>query len=607
MFRIGYRACDAFQRSCRVVQLIGRLKPGVTVADAQSEMDVLAGQLVAAHPEFNKGRGIRVRPARGIRLTEQADYSQSARLLAAAVGLVLLAACANVSGLLLARGVRRRREIAVRQALGSGRARLIRQLLIESLLLALLGGAAGLLVATWTNDLLAAFYGTNYTGGHVDFELGLDRPALGVSLLLSLVTTVLFGLVPALQAGRSQIVPVLKDEGPSAGTGRSRLRDALIVFQMALTAVLVIGAALLVQSVWHLRRGPGLDVDHVALIRLWPSLVAYDLPKARAFHEAVIQRLEALPGVVSASPADLPPLPGWGGSASVSRADQRDNALSAGVQRVGPRYFKTLDVPVIEGREFDDRDRRGGPLSVILNQSLANRLAPGAPMVGRTVVIEGEAHVVLGVARDAQYLSVAEQARPFVYLNYWQRNAVAASSLDSRMHVRVQGDPRAMLPLIRRAIVDVDPRVPISEVQALADRVAFAFRTVRGVSRILVWLGGVAVFLGTIGLYSVLSFTVGQRTREIAIRIALGATRDRITRLVISKGAALAGLGVVCGLAGAVVASRALASFLYGIQSFDPVTFLLVPALLIAVALAASYAPARRAARVDPIVALRAE
>lgn len=610
MFRIGYRFCDAFQPNCRVVGLIGRLKPGLTVADAQTDMEVLARQLETAHPQFNKGRGVRVRPALGIRLNEQAQYSQTATLLAVTVGLVLLTACANLSGLLLARGVGRRKEIAVRQAMGAARPRLIRQLLVESLMLALLGGAAGLLVAKWTGALLSAFYGTTYVGTTLNFELGLDPIVLAGSLLLSLVTTLLFGLIPALQTSRLEIMPVLKAGGLAGGTGGSHLRDSLIVVQVALSVVLVIGAALLVRSVRNLGLGPGYDIGHVAMVRIRPSLVAYAPAKARAFHQEVIRRLEALPGVVAASPGGMPPLPGWGGAEPVGLggqgSQQGSNVLQARSNWVGYQYFKALNLSLVDGRAFDPRDERGVP-AVILNQTLAHRLSPGGSIVGGNVMIGGQTHVVIGVARDAQFLSAGEEATPFFYRNYWQPNRTDASALDSMTNIRVQGDPRAMLSRIRQVIAETDPLVPTSEVLTLADRVGYHFRTVRGASTMLLWLGGVALLLSTVGLYSVLAFTVSQRTRELAIRVALGASQSRVARLVVGKAALLCGLGAIGGLAGAAVASRTLASLLYGVQSFDPLTFLMAPALLIAVGLLASYAPARRAASLDPNVALRSD
>ncbi len=459
MFGVGYRYCDAFERSCRVVHLLGRLGPEQTIADAQSEMDVLARQLQAAHPELNKDRGVRVSAARGIRQQERAEYASTAALLLATVGLVLLTACANLSGLLLARGVKRRREIAIRLALGAGRSRLIRQVLTESLVLALLGGAGGLIVAGWTSDLLSAFYGASPGGGRVNFTMQLDGVLLAITLLLSLVTALMIGIIPAWQASRPELLPVLKSEGLPGGATGSRLRDALIVFQVALAVVLVVGAALLMRSVRHVYRGPGFDVERIALLRLRPGLVGYDATRARAFQQEVIRRVEALPGVVSASPAQFPPLPGWGPTSQVWLPGQPTPAPDAGLQanfnQVGTGYFKTLGAPLIAGREFDDRDQQSA------------------------------------------------------------------------------------LPTI------------------------------------------------------------------IAIRVALGATQGSVARLVVSHGAVLAGVGGALGVAGALAASQALRSLLYGVQPYDPLTLLLVPAFLVAVALAASYLPARRASRVDPLVALR--
>jgi predicted permease len=610
MFGVGYRGCDAFDRSCRVVHLLGRLEDSHTIADAQAEMDVLARQLATAYPDLNKDRGVRVSAARGIRQQERAEYAPTATLLAATVGLVLLTACANLAGLLLARGVKRRREIAIRLALGAGRSRLIKQLLTESLLLALLGGVGGLVVAGWTCDVLSAFYGTSYVGGRLNLALELDAPLLAITLLLSLVTALMVGVIPAWQASRPAILPTLKSESMPGGAAGSRLREALIVFQVALAVVLGVGAALLMRSVRELYRGPGFDLDHVAHVRLRPSMVGYDAARARAFQDEVVRRLEALPGVASASPALYPPLPGWGGAVPLWLPGQQpataDAALQSNFNRVGFGYFKTLGVRLIEGREFDERDQQNTPRTIIVSDVLAKRLWSDARnSLGRSIIVDGEPHLVVGVAKDVQYHSSAEPAPPFFYLSYKQQDPEDVRAFDTRMLVNVTGDPRALLPLIRRTIQSVDANVPLSEEQSLAERVSFTFRAVRGASTFLLWLSALALLLSTMGLYAVLAFTVSQRTRELAIRVALGATQSAVASLVLRHAAILAGLGSVLGLVGALAAAQTLRSLLYGVQPYDSLTLLFVPAFLIVVALAASYLPARRASRVDPLAALR--
>ena len=443
MFRVGYRFCDAFDRSCRIVQLLGRLAPGRTIADAQAEMDVAARQLEATYPDLNKGRGALVIPLRGIREQEQVQFSQTARLLLVTTGLVLLTTCANLSGLLLSRGARRRREIAIRQALGASRWRLIRQLFAESLVLSFAGATAGLIVALWTRGLLSAFY------ANVDLEL--DGVVLGATAALAIATAMLFGLLPAWRTSRLDVLPVIKGDGPD-GPARSRVRDALVVMQVALSVVLVAGAAVLVQSVRHLYRGPGFDVDHIAMVRLRPSLVGYDAKAASAFHADVIRRLEALPGVVSASLAAYPPLPGWGGLLPVWRAGEpsavalaKAEALQARMNFIGPRYFETLGTRLLQGREFDGRDILAAPRVVILGEQLARRLWPGGDALGRFVVVEEREHTVVGIARDEQYLSTGEEDSPFLLFDLpaatsWQRDEPGFAHARARRRRSVRDD-----------------------------------------------------------------------------------------------------------------------------------------------------------------------
>jgi predicted permease len=612
MFHVGYRYCDAFQRSCTVVKLIGRLKPGRRVADAQAEMDVLARQLATQFPDTNKSVGAVVAPARGVDYEDRAESTHNSALLLAAVAVILLITCANLAGLLLARSTARRKEIAVRLALGAGRGRLVRQLLTESLLLSLLGGAVGLLIAFWARDFILPFYGADSEGRRAYFSMGLDPLVLTATLALSLLTGILFGLVPALQATRPDLVPALKDEGTSAGFRRSRLRDLLVVTQVALSIVLLVGAGLLLRSLRSIYRGPGYDPGHILMLRLRPSLVAYDPAKAWAFQREAIRRLEALPGVVSASPSEYAPLHGWGGDASLWLPGQQpsrpEDAYQTASNEVGPRYFETMWISVLEGREFNERDRQDAPRVAIVNETLALRFWPGGSAVGRALVVDGLEYEVAGVVKNAQYYNVSEQPRPFLYLDYWQQdNTTNTFSEDSRTTVRVAGDPATMLLLIRKEIAAVNPDVPISEDRPLTEWLDYSFQPVRVASTMLICFGALALFLSALGLYGVLAFTVSQRTREIAIRIALGAERSDVARLVVREGALLALAGAALGLIAAFASARFLASLLYGVLPYDPLTFLVGPVVLVGVALLASYLPARRAMRVDPMVALRYE
>jgi putative ABC transport system permease protein len=608
---VGYRYCDVSERDCTIVALIGRLKPGRTPQDAQQELNVLARQLEASYPDTNQGVGVVVLPARGAHPGEREENGRTPVLLAAAVGLVLLIACANVAGLLLARTLSRRKEIAVRLALGAGRRRLVRQLLTESLLLSLAGGGAGLMVAFWVKDLLLTYYTVNSEGQRAYFNLDLDLPVLACTLAVSLVTSVVFGLAPAIRASCPDVVPALKDDSWS-GPRRSRVRDGLVVAQIAVSLVLLIGAGLLIRSVAGVYRGPGFDSGHVVLLRLRPSLVAQSPEKAKSFQQEVIRRVKALPGIVEASPAFFPPLPGWDGNdIPVWLPGQAPPASRDGYRAaynfVGPGYFATLGVTLLDGRDFTAADRKGTPAVVIINETLAHHFWPGASAIGRTLVMGEQPCEIIGVVKTVQYRSAADQPRPFVYADFWQYSSIDTEAVDSRTHVRVVGDAAAMLPLIRREIAAVDPDVPISEDRPLTEWLDYTFRPVRAAGTLLGCFSALALLLSAIGLYAVLSSSVSQQTREIAIRMALGAERSDVARLVMRRGASLALVGVASGLVAGLASGTLVRSLLYGVGQTDAVAVSTAAAVLLAAALLACYLPARRAMRVDPMVVLRGE
>ncbi|HEY6212842.1 MAG TPA: ABC transporter permease [Vicinamibacterales bacterium] len=613
MFRVGYRYCDVrADRDCHIVRLIGRLKDGATAAAAQSEMSVLAGQLDAARPAADRGLGVSVEAARGVRLDRQRGEARVPALLAMAVALLLLIACANIAGLLLARSLKRRKEIAIRLAIGAGRRRLVAQLMTESVMLALAGGAGALLVTFWAKDLLLTFYTATSEGQRAYFVLDPDPIVLAATAAVSILAGVLFGLVPALQTSRPDVLSALKDDGRS-GTSRSWMRDVLVVAQVASSIVLLVGAGLLVRSLSTVYGGQGFDPRPILLLRLRPSLIAQPPARAKAFQQDVIRRVEALPGVEAASPAAYPPLPGWdndrvrmwlpGQPAPVGRTD----GYWSGYNEVGPHYFQTLAVPLLRGRDFDDRDRAGTLKVAIVNDTVADRFWPGGNGVGESLVVDGERYQVVGVVRSSQYRSHDEAPRPMVFLDYWQHDTIDTRPIDSRTHVRVAGDPRAMLQTIRQAIAAADPSVPISEDRPLTEWLDYTFGPVRAAGRMLIAFSVLAVFLSAIGLYGVLASTVSQRTREIAIRMALGAESGDVARLVVRQGAVLALAGTGIGVVVALMSARALSSFLYGVSLYDPLTVVATCVGLIGIALVASYLPARRAMRVDPMVALRYE
>jgi putative ABC transport system permease protein len=611
MFKVGYRYCDAAVRTCRLVGLIGRLQPDASIADAQTEMNVLASQLEAQFPETNRGRGVHVRAAQGVRIEEQTRSKSIIALLATAAVLVLLVASANVAGLLLARGLRRRKEIAIRLSLGATRARLIYQLLVESILLSTVGGAAGLIVAIWATDILRQFFGVNRSGNPLNIDLSLHPGVATIALIAAVATGVLTGVAPALQATKSDAVPALKDETAGASARRSRLRDGLIVCQVAVSVLLLAGGTLLAQSLMSVHRGPGFDPDGIVLLRLRPSLVDYDSQRSWAFQREVLRRLEALPGVVAASPADVPPLPGWRTTPQpVAREGEvidPKHAFRVATTPVGPRYFATLGTGVIEGREFDDRDTENGPRVAILNETVARRLFPSGGAAGRRLTLGNQSVDIVGVVKDSQFLSVVDQPVPTIYLNFWQQSRTEAWNSDSRTHVRVSGNANAMLAEIRHTIAAVDPNVPVSDLQVLGDQLNYAFADVTAARALLLTFGGLALGLSAIGLYGALAFAVVQRTREIAIRVALGAARGDVSTLIFRYGLVIVGLGALIGTVAAVAMGPFLAHMLYGVSPRDPGALLVGPVALTVIALLAIWIPTRRALAVEPMLALRTE
>ena len=611
MFSIGYRYCNGLARGCNVVGLLGRLNDGVSVQDAQAEMSVLTGELQSTLTNAdNRDWSVEIRPALGIRIDEQQRDAPIVRLLAGAAALVLIIASANVAGLMLARGLRRRKEIAIRLALGASRGRVIRLLLVESVLLAVVGGAAGFLVSIWATNVLRGYFGQ--AGAANTLDLSLDVRVMLAGFAVAALTGVVTGISPALQSTRPDTAGAIKEESAGAGTRRSRLREGLLVVQVALSVVLLGSSGLLVRSFFLLHRGPGFDPDAIALVRLRPSLVGSTGARAWAFQREVIRRLEALPGIAGASPAVVAPLPRWGRPAMPIRLDgdsgDPSTAFRTSTTFVGARYFKVLGAGLVAGREFDDRDTEDGPRVAMVNEALARRLWPMGGVVGSRVTIGPRRYEVVGVVKDLQWLSAFESPDPIAYLNFWQQDRSNSWSQDSRTHIRVSGAAAAaMVPEIRRVITGIDPDVPVSDVQVLGRQLDVQFAAVRGAGTMFVVFGGLALVLSAIGLYAALAFAIGQRTREIAVRLALGASRADVGRLVFRRGSGIFAIGAVTGLAACLFAGPLLAHLLYGVSPRDPVALLTGPLVLGLVAVLAIWLPARRAMRLDPVAALRSE
>jgi predicted permease len=381
--------------------------------------------------------------------------------------------------------------------------------------------------------------------------------------------------------------------------------------QVALSVVLLGSGGLLVRSFFLLHRGPGFDPDAIALVRLRPSLVGHTDARAWAFQREVIRRLEALPGVAAASPANVAPLPGWNRPPMPIRLDgdagDPSSAFRTPTTVVGARYFTTLGTGLIAGREFDDRDTEAGPRVAMVNETLARRMWPQGNVVGTFATIGPRRYEIVGVVKDLQWLSALESPEPIAYLNYWQQDRSNAWSQDSRTHIRVSGAMAAIVPEIRRVIAEIDPDVPASDVLVLGRELDKQFAAVRGARTMFLVFGGLALVLSAIGLYAALSFAIGQRTREIAVRMALGASRADVGRLIFRRGTAIVGAGAAAGLGACAFAGPFLAHLLYGVSPRDPLALLAGPLVLGLVAALAIWLPARRATRLNPVAALRAE
>jgi predicted permease len=602
------------QRGSRGLLLIGRLRPGVTVSQAQAAFDVIAAQLYAAYPQQwrtirHTGRSISVVSERDSRLHPDltGPVAGFMALLMVVVGLVLLTACANVANLLLARGAARAREIGVRLALGAGRRRLIRQLLTESLLLAIAGGVFGLAVAWWGTRALMSFKPP--VPIPIALDVTLDSAVLLFTIALSFTTGLVFGLAPALHASRTDIMPVLKDDVASRGHRRSKLRSAFVVAQVACSMLLLVGAGLFVRSLQQARSiDLGFDPSSMIAMSLNPSLHGYDEARGRALYDRLLGRIHALPGVRAASVAESVPLWLFGsrrGTTIEGYQPQPGEDTETAYNVVGPRYFETMGIPLLRGRSFQEGDRSGSPPVVVVNEAFARRYWPGADPLGKRLSAhgtDGPFREVVGVVRTGKYNTLGEAPRPFYYLPLGQEYQG-----DVTLHVKVETDPRAMLPIVRAAIREVDATVPLFDAKTMDDQMLMALLPARLAGTLLGGFGVLALLLAAVGVYGVMAYSVAQRTREIGVRMALGAGAPDVLRIVIGEGARVTAIGLVIGVSAAIGLTRFVASLLYGITPTDLVTFGGAVAVLAGTALAACYLPARRAMRVNPVVALRYE
>ena len=585
-------------RDSQYLDVWGRLKPGVSLEQARAEMAAIMARLEQEHPRENRDGGIAVVPLHEERVS---GIRSILFVLLAAVACLLLIGCANVANLQLARAAARAREVSIRAALGASRWRLIRQLLTESVVLALIGGALGILLATWAVPVLLALGPPGLSGFK---EINLNRNVLAFSVTLSVLTGVLFGLVPAFHASAANPSESLGEGERGSTVARSRSRSVLITTEVALSLVLLIGAGLMMRSFSNLLRvDPGFSTERLLVFDLGPSIA--DEARQIGFYQQVLQRFESLAGVESVGAVSRLPLSG-GNSARSFQIPGRETEYNADVRVSNPEYFRTMGIPLRKGRNFTAHDTQGSVPVVIVNEALAAKAFPGEDPIGRFLTNYGpkdETLQIVGIVGNVRHFSLDVAPRAELYQPVgqaaWPRMFFALRT--------TAANPLTLVPAVQTAVSQVDKNVALGNVRTMEDLVARSVAQRRFTVLLLGIFAGLAVTLSATGLYGVMSYVVTQRTREIGIRMALGAQRADVLKLVIRQGMLLTLAGVVVGLAASFGLTRLIANLLYGIAATDALTFAALSLLLLAVALLACWWPARRASGVDPMVALRAE
>ena len=600
---------DDSQRSARHLRAIARLKPGVTVEQARSEMNVIAQRLEQQHPETNKNTGAYV-----VSITDEivGGIRPTLFMIFGAVIFVLLVACANVANLLLARSTVRHKEITIRTAIGAARGQLIRQLLTESLVLAFLGGALGLLLAFWGTDLVAT------AGSKINPMFGdirVDLRVLGFTFGISIITGLVFGLAPALQISKPNLVESLKESGRGSGpsSSRNRLRSALVVSEIALTLVLLVCAGLLIRTVTRLRNvDTGFNVKNVLTMTLGLPAVKYPKPENYvAFNQQVTERIAALPGVKAVGTTSVMPLSSNFDGRGLVVEDQprtRGEEITVDLYVTTPGYLRAMEIDTLKGRSIGAEDTVDSEKIALINATMASRLWPNQDPLGKRIKFPGSDknpqpwRTVVGVVSDVAQYALDKEPPMQMYLPHSQ----FPTSFNSIV-VKTEGDPMAMTSLVRREILAVDKDQAVFNVTTLEELRGESILIRKFFMLLLLVFAVLALTLAAVGIYGVMSYVASQRTHEIGIRMALGAQASDVLKLLIGGGMALAFIGVAAGLAGAFALTRVMAGLLFGVSATDMLTFVSVSVGLIVVALLACYIPARRATKVDPLVALRYE
>jgi putative ABC transport system permease protein len=596
-------------RGAHYMNAIARLKPGVPMEQARAEMDTIAGRLEQQYPDTNSHRGVFIESALESLVV---DVRLALLVILGAVGCVLLIACANVANLLLARATGRHKEMAIRSALGASRLRVVRQLLTESMVLSIAGGSLGLLLALWGTSLLVSIIGSDVPRSA---QIGMDGRVLGFTLLLSLLTGVVFGLVPALHSSKTDLTESLKDggRGSTEGSRRNAMRGALVIVEVAIAVVLLAGAGLLIQSLLRLQHvNPGFNPKNVLSFSLGLPEVKYTTQKQIDFFNELVSRIESLPGVQAASA--VMPLPLSSDRIRITfetegRSIPRGELPASDYRAVALNYFRTMGIPLLKGRDFDERDNRQSTPVIVVNEDFAQKYFPGDDPIGKHIkpgISNGEDkpiwREIVGIVGSVRHLSLSAEPTPEYYVPHTQL------PFDSMTVVaRTEGDPRTLISAVQREVRAVDSDLPVYNINPLEEYVAASVAQPRFNTLLLAIFAGIALVLTAVGLFGVMSYTVTQRTHEIGIRMALGAAQTDVLKMVVRQGMTLVGIGMVAGLAGAYFLTQLMTSMLFGIGATDPLTFVAISVVLAIVALGACFVPARRATRVDPMVALRYE
>ena len=591
------------QRKAHFLRPIGKLKPGVTLAQAQADTDAIARRLEEQYPDTNTGWNLRL-----VSLREQlvGNTKETLFILFGAVGFVLLIACANVANLLLVRAAARQKEIALRTALGAGRLRIVRQMITESVMLALVGGTLGALLATWGVDLLVTLSADNIPP---TAQVKIDWTVLAFTLLISLLTGVLFGLAPALRTMKVNLTESLKEggRGGSEGVERNRTRSVLVVLESAIAVVLLIGAGLLIRSLIQLQNtSPGFDAHNVLTLSVDLPREKYSTPdKAANFFEQLESRLGGLPGVDSVGLVSELPLSGQPNDMPYTVEGRPpvsiDQAYDDDFRRVNQKYFGALRIPLLRGRNFTEQEVRQSAKVLIISELLAQQVFPNEEPLGKRLVMTmgNQPFEIIGIVGDIRHRALESQPSAAMYMPTYET--------DMNVVIRTQGDPTNLVASVRHEVQAIDPDQPVAAVKTMEQWLDASVAAPRYRTALLALFALLALVLASTGIYGVMSYSVTQRTHEIGVRMALGARQLDVLKLVVRQGMSLVLIGVGIGLLGAIALTRVMSTLLFGVTAKDPMTFAAVATLLAVVAFVACYIPARRATKVDPLVALRYE